>query len=131
MTTRTLLAVCSAIEGAVGLSLIVGPGMVARILLRTELFGGGMAVGRLAGAALLALGLACWPSENHAAGQSTRALLIYNFLAAAYLAYLGLGEGFFSYLLWPVCVLHALLALLLARPALASFSAARVAERGK
>jgi hypothetical protein len=115
MTTRTLVAVCSSIEAATGLALITVPGLVVRILLGADLFDGGIAVSRLAGVALLTLGVACWPSKNDVTAQITWALFTYNLLAAIYLSYLRVGGGFFSYLLWPVCVLHALLAILLAR----------------
>ena len=128
MTTRTLVMVSSTIETATGLALIADPDLVARILLGTDLLGGGIAVSRVAGVALLALGMACWPSEGDPTAQTTWALFTYNFLAAIYLGYLRAGGGFVSYLLWPVCALHALLALLLARPAYAKFSAARAAR---
>lgn len=128
MTTKALVMVSSTIEAATGLALIIDPELVARILLGTDLLGGGIAVSRVAGAALLALGLACWPSMDDATAQTTRALFIYNFLAAIYLGYLRAGGDFVSYLLWPVCALHALLALLLARRAYAKFSAVRAAR---
>ena len=38
-------------------------------------------------------------------------------LTALYLEYLGASQSFSSYLLWPACGLHAVVALLLARPA--------------
>jgi hypothetical protein len=125
MTTKTLVMVSSTIEAATGLALIVDPGLVVRILLGTGLFGGGIAVSRVAGVALLALGLACWPSEDDATAHTTWALFTYNFLAAIYLGYLRTGGGFVSHVLWPVCALHALLALLLARPAYTKISAVR------
>jgi hypothetical protein len=128
MTTKALVMVSSTIEAATGLALIIDPELVARILLGTDLLGGGIAVSRVAGAALLALGLACWPGKDDATAQTTCALFIYNFLAAIYLGYLRAGGGFVSYLLWPVCALHALLALLLARPAYAKFSVVRAAR---
>jgi hypothetical protein len=43
--------------------------------------------------------------------------LTYNLLTTLYLGYLRIGGGFAGYLLWPAFVLHALLTLLLARPA--------------
>ena len=128
MTTKALVMVSSTIEAATGLALIIDPELVARILLGTDLLGGGIAVSRVAGAALLALGLACWPGKDDATAQTTCALFLYNFLAAIYLGYLRAGGGFVSYLLWPVCALHALLALLLARPAYAKFSPVRAAR---
>jgi hypothetical protein len=116
MTTVTLSKLSAAIEMVTGLALIASPGLVARILLSAPLADAGVAVGRLCGVALLSLGLACWPNEDVTSAQATRALFTYNLLAAFYLGYLRVGAGFVSYLLWPACVLHALLAVLLARP---------------
>jgi hypothetical protein len=116
MTTGSLVKTSAALEGATGVALIADPSFVVRVLLGVGLAGGGIAIGRLAGIALLCLGLACWPSGDGPSPRATRALLNYNLLAAFYLGYLRVGGGFFSYLLWPACALHALLALLLARP---------------
>jgi hypothetical protein len=117
MTTRTLVVLDAALEVATGVALIVDPGFVVDVLLGAGLSGGGIAVGRVAGFGLLSLGLACWPSGGDATAEATWALFTYNLLAALYLGYLRVGGGFVSYLLWPAFALHALLALLLARPA--------------
>lgn len=109
--------VSSAIEVAVGVALIATPDLVAHALLSAGLNGSGVAVGRLCGIALLSLGLAGWPSGESVSAAATRGLFAYNLLAAFYLGYLRVGEGFVSYLLWPACILHAVLALLMARPA--------------
>jgi hypothetical protein len=116
MTTVTLSKLSAAIEVVTGILLITSPSLVVRILLSAHLSDAGVAVGRLCGIALLSLGLACWPNENVTSAQATRALFTYNLLAAFYLGYLRVGAGFVSYLLWPACVLHALLAAWLARP---------------
>ena len=117
MTTRTLIMLSAVIEAATGVALIAAPGFVARVLLGASLSDSGVAVGRLAGLALLSLALACWPDWNNASPQAIRALFTYNLLAALYLGYLRVGGGFVSYLLWPACALHAVLTLLLVRPA--------------
>ena len=116
MTTRMLVALSSAIEAATGVALIADPTFVVRVLLGAGLSGAGIAVGRVGGLGLLSLGLACWPGGDDATAQATRALFTYNLLAAVYLGYLRVGGGFDGYLLWPACALHALLAVLLARP---------------
>ena len=117
MTTRTLVVLDAALEVATGVALIADPTFVVRVLLGAGLSAGGIAVGRVAGLGLLSLGLACWPSGDGASAQATWALFTYNLLVALYLGYLRLGGGFLGYLLWPAFALHALLALLLARPA--------------
>jgi hypothetical protein len=116
MRPKTTVALAAALEAATGLALIVVPSVVARLLLGDELSGPGMAVGRVAGFGLLALGVACWPSSGALiSSPALRGLLCYNLLAAIYLMSLGIGGEQVGSLLWPVAVLHALLALLLAR----------------
>jgi hypothetical protein len=125
MTTSTLVRLSAVIEAATGVALIAAPDLVARVLLGPGLSDSGVAVGRVAGFGLLSLGLACWPTADDATPSAVRALFTYNLLAALYLGYLRVGGGFVSYLLWPACALHALLAILLARPAYERVSAYR------
>ncbi len=115
MTTRTLVMMSSGIEGATGLALIAAPDFVARVLLGAGLSDSGMAVARVAGFGLLSLGVACRPGRDDPTAQATWALFAYNLLAGLYLGYLRVGGGFVSYLLWPACAVHVLLAILLAR----------------
>ena len=119
MTTTKLVMLSAAIEAATGVALIAVPEFVARILLGAELSGSGVAVARVAGFGLLALGLACWPAKNDATRSSIRALFVYNILAGLYLGYLRASGSFLSPILWLACVLHVVLGLLLARPAFA------------
>jgi hypothetical protein len=114
MTTSTLVRLSAAIEAATGVALIAAPGLVARVLLGAELSGSGVAVARVGGFALLSLGLACWPTASDATPSAVRALFTYNLLAGLYLGYLRVGGEFVAFLLWPACILHVLLALLLA-----------------
>jgi hypothetical protein len=119
MNTKTALALSAAIEFVTGIALLAIPDLVARVLLGAELSNSGVAVARLAGCGLLSLGVACWQSTDAVSPQATRALFAYNLLGGLYLGYLRAGGGFASYLLWPACLLHLALGLLLARPALA------------
>lgn len=115
---RHVLAFTAVIEAATGLALIGAPGLVVRLLLGSETAGAGVPLGRVAGCALLSLGIACLPARgNAAAGPSAaalRAMLAYNALIALYLLYLGI-RGWSGPLLWPAVVLHAVVAMLLAR----------------
>ena len=117
MATSTWVKLSAVIEVATGVALIAVPGLVAQVLLGAVLSDSGIAVGRLTGIALLCLGLATWPGAEVVTRPAIRALFTYNLLAALYLGYLRVGGGFASYLLWPACALHALLAVMLARPA--------------
>ena len=112
-----LTALAAAFEAVVGLLLIVNPSVVVWLLLGADLAAAGHVVGRLAGIALLALGLACWPSREPVSRNSaaTRGLLTYNALAAVLFLYVGVRGEFVGLLLWPAVAIHALLAILFAR----------------
>ena len=94
-------------EGLTGLALIVAPSLVGHSLLGTELTGVALTVARVAGVALVALAIACWP------GPPRVAMLIYSASVGLYLAYVGLAQGLGGVLLWPAVGLHVLLAGLL------------------
>jgi hypothetical protein len=118
MTTKIVTAASGATEAATGVALILIPEIVSRMLLGVELSSAGVALARVAGFGFLALTTACWPRRDGPSRQAIRALFVYNLLAGLYLGYLRVGAGFAGYLLWPACVLHVSLAVLLARPAL-------------
>ena len=128
MTTRLLTTVSAVIEAVTGIALLAVPEVVARVLLGAGLSDSGIAVGRVAGFALLSLGLACWPTADDATPSAVRALFAYNLLAALYLGYLRVSGEFVAFLLWPACALHAVLAVLFARPAYGRVSAAKAAR---
>lgn len=96
-------------EAATGLALLIVPSLVGRWLLGEELTGIALPVARVAGIALVALGIACWP------GPPRAGMLTYSAAVTLYLAYLGVAGGLGGPLLWPAIVLHAVLSVLLAR----------------
>ena len=110
---RNVLAFASIVEGATGLALMLDPRLVVSLLIGRPL--DEMPLGRIAGIALFALGIACWPSQRPVASNSPnfRAMLAYNGLIALYLAYLFMIEHLGGPLLWPAVILHAMVALLL------------------
>lgn len=118
-----LIAVAAAVEVAAGLIFIVSPPLVARLILNADLNAAGQAVGRVVGFGLLGLGLACWPGSTPVSGKSAaaRGLLAYNLLAAIFFVYLGVQGTMVGMLLWPVAVLHAVLAIALGRVFVADF----------
>jgi hypothetical protein len=119
-TPRTILAVAAVVEIGTGIVLMLDPAIVLALLLGVSGSGEGTSLGRFIGIALLALGLACWPSRQRAESGSPafRAMLIYNVLIASYLAYLGTVGHLGGLLLWPGMALHAVMALLLVGTAL-------------
>jgi hypothetical protein len=94
-------------EVATGLALLIVPSLVGQLLFGEELLGVALPVARVAGIALIALGIACWP------GPPLVGMLIYSALVTLYLAYLGFAGGLSGVLLWPVVALHAILTALL------------------
>ncbi|MDR6917299.1 UPF0716 family protein affecting phage T7 exclusion [Pseudomonas sp. 3296] len=101
---RGLLVFAAIIEAVTGVALILVPSLVGQLLLGIELTG---VIVRVAGIALIALAVACWP------GPAMLGMLIYNAAVALYLAYVGfLGESS-GVLLWPVVILHAVMTVLL------------------
>lgn len=108
-----MLVVSAIGEAFTGLVLLVYPPIVIRLLFGAEIAGAGIVMSRIAGIALIALGLACWPSD--AAGCGICGMLTYSLLAALYLSYVAIAGELVGILLWPAVVLHAGLTLLLTR----------------
>ena len=104
---KKLLIVAALGEAAAGLALLTVPSLVVALLFGQEPAGVAMALARVAGIALLALGVACWP------GPPVIGLLAYNAAVAVYLACLGFAGGLTGILLWPAVVLHAIMTALL------------------
>jgi hypothetical protein len=96
-------------EVATGAALLLVPSLVGQLLLGAELTGVAVTVARVAGIALIGLGVACWP------GTPLIGMLIYSAAVTLYLAYLGIAGSVNGILLWPAVVLHAVLSALLTR----------------
>jgi hypothetical protein len=97
-------------EAATGLALLAAPQLVGRLLFGAELAGVAAVIARVTGIALIALGVACWPSFTPLCG-----MLTYSALATGYLGWLAIRGESVGPLLWPAVALHAVLTLLLAR----------------
>jgi hypothetical protein len=106
---KKLLIFTGVAEAATGVALMVVPALVGHLLLGAELAGVSVGVARVAGIALLALGVGCWP------GPASLGMLTYSTLATVYLAYLALGGEWLGPLLWPAVGLHAIITILLGR----------------
>ena len=106
--------VCAAVgEAATGVALLIVPSIVGRLLFGAELAGVSIPVARVAGIALIALGIACRPAGD--ANPGLPAMLLYGLLATLYLAWLGMSGEWVGSLLWPAVMLHAILTILLVR----------------
>lgn len=112
---RSLLIVTAVVETPTGLALLGLPSRVVPILLGASLDApAALAVARVTGAALLALGVACWLARNdeksRAAAGLVTALLLYNVAAVLVFVYARIGLGLSGIGLWPAVFLHAALA---------------------
>src|SRR6476620_1831464 len=105
---KKVLIFSAVAEAATGIALLIAPTLVWQLLLGEQLTGVAIPVARVAGIALIALGIACWP------GPPLAGMLAYNVLVTLYLAYLGFA-GLAGVLLWPAVALHAILTALLTR----------------
>ena len=105
---KRVLLLAAVAEAATGAALLIIPSLVGRLLLGEELTGVAVAVARVAGIALIALGIAC-------VGIPLVGMLTYSAAVTLYLAYLGFAGGPTGILLWPAVVLHVILTALLAR----------------
>lgn len=110
---KSVLRCAAGAEVATGAALLVVPSLVGRVLLGERLAGVAVPVARVAGIALVGLGIACW-------GRPALGMLIYSAAVGLYLAYLGFTGAATGALLWPAVALHAVLAALLARAATTS-----------
>ena len=90
-------------EVATGLGLLIVPSLVGWLLLGESLGGIAVPVARVAGIALIGLGIACWPCPPRAG------MLVYGAAVSLYLAYVGFAGGSAGILLWPAVILHATL----------------------
>ena len=106
---KKVLVIAAVSEAMTGLALLVVPSLVGQLLFGTELTGVAVPAARVAGIALIALGIACWP------GTPLVGMLTYSAAVTAYLAYLGLEGEWVGSLLWPAVVVHMALTILLVR----------------
>lgn len=111
MTKATLFIVTAVIETGIGLALLVSPTLPVSVLIGASLdTPAGLVAGRVAGAALLSLGLCCWlarqDEHSRTATGIVSAMLLYNVAAVVVLAYAGIGFRLSGIGLWPTVVLH-------------------------
>lgn len=116
MIVRLLLRVTAVAEGATGLAFLLAPNLPVLILFGQPLDSAlPELIGRVAGAALIALGVACWRAGEDTTSRATSglvlALLIYDVIAAVLLAYAYFGLALSGIGLWVALIGHLVLAL--------------------
>jgi len=109
---KKLLTTTAVLEAATGLALLATPALLTSLILGAPLVAAvPLAVARIAGVALLALGVACWLArhgeEVPAARGLVGAMLLYNAGVVAVLVHGAIGLGVFGIALWPTSFVHA------------------------
>ncbi len=112
---KALLTLMAVLEAAVGLALLASPALPVSILLGAPLdTPAGLTVARVAGAALVTLGIACWRVRQDGRSRSATgvvtSMMFYNVLVAAVLVYAQLGLGVKGIGVRPAVFLHIVLA---------------------
>lgn len=113
--SKILLQVSAVAEVGAGAALILVPSAIVGLLVGGTLDSPtALSVARLAGAALVTLGLICWfasrDAGSRAAAGVVAALVFYNAAAVGVLLYARLGMDLSGPGIWPAIVLHAGLA---------------------
>jgi hypothetical protein len=116
MKTRGLLTAIAVVELMTGVGLLLAPSTVVELLLGQPLSSGApLAVGRVAGLALIAIGLICWlENVGDRVGSPTgllTGLLAYNGAVPVLLVYSDVANRVGGIALWPAVVLHLAFAL--------------------
>jgi hypothetical protein len=111
---KRLLIVTAVIELGAGVAFLCLPSATVTLLLGSGLdTPAGVALGRVAGAALFALGVACWLAQYHeqscAAMGLVSAMVLYNLGAVIILSAAGIRSQRVGIALWPAVVLHAVM----------------------
>lgn len=111
-----LLIVTGVVETATGLGLLAVPSLIASLLLGAPLEGAvGLVVGRVCGAALLSLGIACLLAHDESGPRASNglivAILVYDITVTALLAFSLVGLRLIGIALWPAILLHTGLAI--------------------
>jgi hypothetical protein len=116
MHRAAFLLITAVGEGATGLVLLFWPAVPLALLLGVAAAPEeALVLARVAGTALIAIGLTSGLARSDAGGPALRAvlsgILFYDLAVAVVLAYAGLGSGLTGVLLWPAVVAHVALAL--------------------
>ncbi|MCC6315554.1 MAG: hypothetical protein IT337_16265 [Thermomicrobiales bacterium] len=114
MSARPFLWVTAVIEILTGLALLARPGTVVTALAGVaDPASEALFAGRLAGAALLAIGIGCAIAANARGGRALVGILavalVYDIGAAALFIATGVGQTAAGPAIWPAAVLHAVL----------------------
>ena len=108
---KKLLITTALIELTTGLLLIPFPSVMATILFGSPIDSPvALIIARVAGVALISMGIACWLARDEKQGKAVKGLVtamtVYNIGVIVILIYAGIILGLSGIGLWPVVVVH-------------------------
>jgi len=111
MRERVVVGASAWLEIVVGALFLIVPDVVCLLLFGAKPEAIGIPLGRFAGIALLALGVACLPSRGAASRRNVvLGLFAFNSGVAILFASVGVATALHGFLLWPAVILHAIIA---------------------
>jgi hypothetical protein len=113
MSRSLFFVLTAAMEAGGGLAFLVAPSLIISLLFTSSRIQAAVAMGRLAGAALVSLGGACWWAREDGGSAASRGLvsglLIYNAAVVALVLFGNFGSP--GALLWAIALLHGAMAI--------------------
>ena len=111
MRQRFVVTAAAWLEIVVGALFLTVPDVPCLLLFGAKPEAIGMTVGRFAGIALAALGIACLPSTDAGSRRSVvLGLFAFNVGVAILFAWVGVATALHGFLLWPMVILHTIIA---------------------
>jgi hypothetical protein len=111
MMNRYVVMAAAWLEIVVGATFLAVPDIPCRLLFAATPDGLGVPLARFAGIGLLALGIGCLPSKATGSNRSAvLGLFVFNVGATLFCAWIAVATSFRGLLLWPVVILHAIIA---------------------
>ena len=111
MRQRFVVGAAAWLEIIVGALFITVPDVLCLLLFGAKPEAIGMPLGRFAGIALVALGIACLPSRDAGSRRNVvMDLFAFNAGVAILFAWVGVATALHGFLLWPVVILHTIIA---------------------
>jgi hypothetical protein len=108
--SKLLLIVTALVEVGAGVALFVAPSRLVELLLGDGLSSPqALVLGRVTGAALISIGVACWlASQSESSGHRALVggMLIYNLAVPVLLIRAAIAFGMRGIALWPAAILH-------------------------
>jgi len=110
MLPKQLLTIATGAECLAGLAFMLAPGLTIALLFGVEPQSEGLMIGRIAGVALLSLGIACWGASADAGGAARtgtlRAITLYNLGAGLFLVVFAASGRAGGLAVWIAGILH-------------------------